>query len=130
MSSEPLLTVLSALERELHLPEVRRDRARLGELLHADFVEFGRSGTEYTRSEIVVLMPDEQTPARVHAQDFRARPLADGAALLTYRSAHVVDGGALERFALRSSVWVLGPSGWQMLFHQGTPTEAFARDGG
>lgn len=120
--------MLTALECELHEPRVRRDRARLDQLLHPSFSEFGRSGNTYTKTEIMALLLNEQEAVRVHAQDFRVQALAEGVALLTYKSAHCTAGGSLERQSLRSSVWKLGASGWQMLFHQGTPTTGFARD--
>jgi len=122
------MSILRALECELHEPRVRRDRARLERLLHPSFSEFGRSGNAYTKTEIVALLLNEQEGVRVHAQDFRVQLLAEGVALLTYKSAHVTAGGVLERQSLRSSVWKLGASGWQMLFHQGTPTTGFVQN--
>ena len=122
-----LLAVLRKLEVELHVPEVRSDASRLHELLHPDFTEFGRSGRTYSFSQVVAALQAETKPARVHAQDFAVRRLTESLALLTYKSADIKDG-KLERHTLRSSLWQLGPAGWQMLFHQGTPTEAFAQN--
>ena len=51
--------------------------------------------------------------------------LGDGVALLTYRSAEVGDDGEAARHALRTSLWVRGRDGWQIRFHQGTPTGPF-----
>jgi hypothetical protein len=126
--TEPLLSVLRTLECELHEPRVRRDPARLDELLHPSFGEFGRSGNAYTKTEIVALLLNEQEAVQVHAEDFRVLELAEGVALLTYKSAHLTVGGALERQSLRSSIWKLGGSGWQLLFHQGTATTDFAQN--
>jgi hypothetical protein len=128
LSAETLLSVLSSLECELHEPRVRRDRARLEELLHPSFSEFGRSGNAYTKTEIIALLLDEQESVRIHAQDFRVQILAEGVALLTYKSAHVTAAGVLERHSLRSSVWKQGALGWQALFHQGTATAGFAQN--
>ena len=128
MSVETPLSVLSTLECELHEPRVRRDRARLEELLHASFSEFGRSGNAYTKAEIIALLLNEQESVRIHAHDFRVQILAEGVALLTYKSAHVTAAGLLERHSLRSSIWKFGASGWQLLFHQGTATTGFARN--
>lgn len=128
MPTEPLLSVLRTLECALHEPRVRRDRARLDALLHPSFSEFGRSGNAYTKTEIVALLLNEQEAVWVHAQDFRVLELAVDVALLTYKSAHVTEGGVLERQSLRSSIWKLGTSGWQLLFHQGTATTAFAQN--
>lgn len=132
MLSEPVLTVLQALECELHQPEVRRDRRRLAELIHPDFVEFGRSGRVYTQSEILEHLPSEAQAGKVYAQDFAVRFLSEDVALLTYQSAHVKhsdvpSAGTLERHTLRSSVWRLEAAGWKIVFHQGTPTEAFVQ---
>ncbi len=70
----------------------------------------------------------ESEPVEVHAQDFALRKLSDAVVLLTYRSAHIGPSGALERHTLRSSIWRLEASGWQIVFHQGTPTGAFAQN--
>ena len=128
VSTETLLSVLSALECELLEPRIRRDGARLEELLHPRFSEFGRSGKAYTRTEIIALLLNEHEPARIHAEDFRVQVLADGAALLTYKSAHVTAAGVFERHTLRSSVWKRGEFGWQVLFHRGTASAGFANN--
>lgn len=128
VSVKTLSSVLSILECELHEPRVRRDRARLEELLHPSFTEFGRSGNAYTRTEIITLLLNEEESVRIHAQDFRVQILAEGVALLTYKSVHVTAAGVVERHSLRSSIWKLGASGWQLLFHQGTATTSFAQN--
>ena len=48
-----LLEELRSLETELHKDETRHDRQRMETLLHPDFIEFGRSGTRYTRADIL-----------------------------------------------------------------------------
>ncbi|HTA64125.1 MAG TPA: nuclear transport factor 2 family protein [Xanthomonadaceae bacterium] len=129
MAHDSILSTLRALECELHESGTRHDRQRLVELLHPDFHEFGRSGASYTRADILEHLLAEPEPGQqVHAQDFVVRELAASAFLLTYRSATVAASGILERHANRSSVWRLGPSGWQVVFHQGTPADAFARE--
>jgi hypothetical protein len=121
---KPLLALLRELEIELHLPSTRVNLQRLYALLHPEFHEFGRSGKTYSISAIVALLQSETQPPSIHAQDFAIRELSENITLLTYRSAHII-GGKLQRHTIRSSIWELGPSGWQMSFHQGTPTEAF-----
>lgn len=93
-------------------------------LLHPDFLECGRSGTRYTRDDILKELSAESILPVVHAQDFDLVILAENVALLTYLSAHVDAEGNLGRHALRSSLWVRTDVGWQMRFHQGTPTIA------
>jgi hypothetical protein len=118
---------LIALEVELHRGATRTDRARMDALLHADFIEYGRSGTVWTReatlNEFAAPGAATRAPA-IHADAFELRELADGLALLTYRSAHIAADGTRHRFTLRSSLWQRGAAGaWQLRFHQGTPTE-------
>ena len=128
MLPETVLSVLRALECELHEPETRRDRRRLATLLDPSFLELGRSGATYTRDDILDHVPEEILPANILAQDFVALELAPSVVLLTYRSAQVSPSGALEHPTNRASVWRLQPSGWQLVFHQGTPTADFAKN--
>lgn len=124
-----LLTHLRGLESELHRIETRRDRIRLEELIHPDFVEIGRSGHRYDRAAILAEFAEGRELSPVHAQDFELAEPAPGIALLTYRSAHVDSAGKLYRCSLRSSLWVRTAAGWQVRFHQGTPTGEFTRSG-
>ena len=124
---EPLLPILQELESRIYKPEIRRDRARLDPLLHSNFFEFGSSGTRYGRSDILELLPLDKSEAKVWAQDWALCPLGEGFALLTYKSAHERPDGALERHALRSSIWAFTAQGWQICFHQGTPTGPFEK---
>lgn len=130
MESDMLLATLRALEVALHQLGVRSDRARLDQLLHPRFREFGRSGRIYTKAEILAEFSQHLQTHRVWSQDFQLEPLTEGLALLTYKSAHINSAGKLERHANRASLWQLTEVGWQMLFHQGTPTAAFPRDAG
>lgn len=121
-NSAMLLEELRSLEIEVHKDETRRNRKRMEMLLHPDFVEFGRSGTRYSRADILKEFgPDSVLPA-IHSRHFDLVVLAEGVALLTYLSAHMDAGGNPHRHALRSSVWVCTEVGWQVRFHQGTPT--------
>jgi hypothetical protein len=123
--AEPPLDALVALEVELHRGAVRADRARLDALLHPDFVEFGRSGTVWTREATLQEFADGGTFApRITADRFALQRLDDTLALLTYRSAHLDAQDRRHRFTLRSSLWQRDAAGrWQLRFHQGTPTE-------
>lgn len=124
MENLSLLSTLRELECELHQPECRRDRERLAQLLAPDFKEFGRSGATYTFNDELMSLPSVEPP-HIHAQDFAVNKLSETIALLTYRNAHVNPSGELFRYTNRSSIWRLDSSGWQMVFHQGTPTGPF-----
>lgn len=123
MTADGILQTLWSLEVELHQAETRRNAARLTELLHPDFEEFGRSGRRFSLADILVEFSSETEFPRVLAEDFAVTGLKEGVALLTYRSAHVLSSGERDRHTLRSSLWVRTAKGWQMRFHQGTPTD-------
>lgn len=126
MDDRSLLSTLRELECELHQPQCRSNPERLVQLLAPDFREFGRSGASYTREQTLVLLPTDPNPPQVHAQDFAINRLSDSVALLTYRAAHVSPSGEVFRHTNRSSIWRLDTaSGWQLVFHQGTPTAPF-----
>jgi len=117
---QTLLSQLQALEVELHHPGARSTSARLGELLHAEFHEVGRSGRGYDRTTVIDHLSAQAHPPSVVSDGFAVRPLGPGHALLTYRSAQRQEDGALANHALRSSVWVQVGQRWQLLYHQGT----------
>ena len=125
MTNDSLISTLRSLEREFHEPPVRCSRNRLEALLHPEFREFGRSGAEYTRAQIIEHLLSATNAARVHAQGFAILELAPSVVLLTYKSAYISSSGQLERHANRSSIWRREVAGWQMVFHQGTPREPF-----
>lgn len=123
MNPQELLAVLRALEVETYQACVRGNGARLRELLHPRFREFGRSGRIYTREDTLASFADQPQAYEVLSQDFQAEEVAAGLALLTYRSAEVSADGTIGRYTLRASLWELTGSGWQLRFHQGTPTD-------
>jgi hypothetical protein len=119
-----LLDRLRALEIELHRLETRRNRDRLEQLLHPDFVEFSRSGRRYSRREVLAEFSESNAALEpVHAEQFELVELDRGIALVTYLSAHKAETGLLSSYTLRSSLWVETKAGWRMRFHQGTPTD-------
>lgn len=128
MATDDLLQHLRELEIALHQPDVRRDPVRPDELLHESFAEFGRSGRSYCRADILKFLSLEVPPGPVWSQDFTVAEIGEGIALLTYKSAYVDANGELHRYTLRASLWQRTARGWQMRFHQGTPTDAFAKN--
>jgi hypothetical protein len=120
-----LLRELQTLEVELHRTSTRSDIARLDALLHDNFQEFGRSGNTYRKADVVARLPTETQHPQIVADRFEVRILAEGIALLTYRSVTKFPDGTFDRFTLRSSIWQHSARGWQMSFHQGTPTEPY-----
>jgi hypothetical protein len=122
--TDELLLELRGLEVELHRPDVRADGSRMNELLHSKFHEIGRSGRSYTKAEVLRELADGSAPGSIEATDFELFEVGYGAALLTYRSAHVDAQGQPSRPTVRASLWTRTTLGWQMRFHQATPIEA------
>jgi len=93
----------------------RADRNWMVEHLSRTFTEFGRSGASYTRAEVL-----DQQIGDIEATlvDFDLRLLADACALVTYRSIEP------RGHSHRASIWkrAENEAGWQLEFHQGTPT--------
>ena len=120
VSREPTdadLDELRELETAMWRSETRGDRSWMDQCLARDFAEFGRSGRRYTRAEILDLDVGE-IHATLPLRDLQCRRLGGGVVLVTYQAD--VDG----HLANRSSIWRLTDAGWQMEFHQGTPTAA------
>jgi hypothetical protein len=128
MNVSALLDTLRKLEVETHRPRVRSDHRKLERLLHPNFFEVGCSGTLYSRASVLAEFSTHPQSYEVWSQDFQIESLAEGLALLTYRSAHLADNGTLERHTRRASLWQSTEQGWQLRFHQGTPVAAFERD--
>ena len=116
-TDEALAAQLRALEESLLQPDVRKS-AQLVALLADDFVEFGSSGTVYSRADLVALLQAE-SPSVQTTSDFRVVRLGPDAALLTYR---IHRHGEPPVHTLRSSVWRRERGRWRMVFHQGTRT--------
>jgi hypothetical protein len=109
-------SVIRELEERLLQPDVRASAAALGTLLADDSVEFGSSGTVYNkRSIIAALLREEPDGDPRTMRDFAARPLAVDVVLVTYR--------IVKSRTLRSSIWCAPDGRWQMVSHQGTPSD-------
>jgi len=120
---EDLQAHLKDLEERLFDPAVRGSRQALAELLSTDFREIGSSGRLFDLEDILTRLPtDPDIIASRTFEDFDARPLSDGIALVTYRATRVSPDKPTVR-TLRSSIWRLETDGkWRMIFHQGTLT--------
>lgn len=124
LDTEALLAVLRSLEERLLTPQMRSSPGEVANLLADDFVEFGRSGRIHDKQQTVEALAGEthgSEPAERTASHFHINELADGVALLTYRSTLRMAGNVSH--SLRSSIWIWCDGRWQMVFHQGTPTD-------
>lgn len=120
------LDLIRSLEEELLQEAVRASPDRVAMLLADNFVEFGRSGAVYRKEEVIRSLAAERSigdPSTLSAYDFVPTTLSDDAVLLTYRSVRKSAGDGKELHSLRSSIWKFTGGRWQMVFHQGTPTQ-------
>jgi hypothetical protein len=119
MLSESEYQVLKNLEESLWKSETRFDPAHQEKIFAVDFFEFGRSGRVYTRAQ--VMQSDKQPiEAALPLKNFKISSLDQNNVLITYVS-EVRSENLIEK-ANRCSVWSRLSSGWQLRFHQGTPT--------
>jgi hypothetical protein len=123
MDTSELFDHLHKLEVSLHSTKVRSDRNELGKILHNDFVEFGRSGKIYSRTQVLEEFQEPNREFQIITRDYTYKLLAENIVLITYESAHIVSNGSETRRSLRSSIWQKSEQGWQLIFHQGTPQD-------
>jgi len=119
---DSLLPALTALETELHHPGSPCTRERLERLLHPDFHEVGRSGVRYTRQRVIDFLATRTQVPNVVACDHRIDVMGPDVALLHFRSHEIGGDGTPFHVALRASVWRRTAMGWQLAYHQGTPS--------
>ncbi|MBQ4835007.1 MULTISPECIES: DUF4440 domain-containing protein [Pseudoalteromonas] len=122
--TQELLDELIALERLLLEPHVRESKERLSMLLDDDFYEISANGLLFDKRHVLSRLPSEKVP-QFYNQDFRGQMLSDTLAQLTYQAAYRRNAYSNLQFSLRMSLWRQNVSGWQLLFHQGTPSPEF-----
>ena len=123
MIADPALTEhLRKLEELMTKPEIRRSSEELAQLLADDFREFGGSGRVFDKGQIIDALQN-QPALQLWLDEFQVQCLAPDVALVTYRgSCKYPDSDKVSR-SLRSSVWRNRNGRWEVLFHQGTPSD-------
>lgn len=124
--TDPALSgVLSELvQREpiFHRPEFGTIRADYERMTADDFWEVGASGRRYSRAYVLDLLEQRAAAApaeqELEASEFCCRRLAGKVYLLTYTLVQ-----NRTRKTRRSTIWQRTPSGWRIVFHQGTIIE-------
>lgn len=97
----------------------RFDESFMQGVLASDFFEFGKSGR--MRSRDAVLSGVRQAiPVVLPLRELAIRLLDENTAQVTYISETEAAAGRV--LARRSSIWSRTSRGWQLRFHQGTPT--------
>lgn len=106
------LRLVVRLEKELLSDGVRSAPARVRELLHPQYTEFGSSGRIWTRNRLLAEIGPR--PARMRYEPIGSDRLADDVILLRWRA--LSPSGE----QLRSSIWQRDNTHWRLRFAQGT----------
>ncbi len=112
-----VLEELKAREPIFHRPELGTTRSDFESMMLADFWEVGASGRRYSRDYVLAELQRRYAGEYTdiwETRDFRCQRLADDVYLLTYT---LLQG---ERKTRRSTIWQNTPTGWKIVFHQGT----------
>lgn len=113
-----VLEELKRREPVFHRPEFIGSRAAIEAMIAPDFWEIGASGRRYSRQFVLETLEAREDNAVEdddwETADFHCRELARDLYLLTYT---LLQG---ERRTRRATIWRRTPSGWVILFHQGT----------
>ena len=115
----PILDELRPLEPIFHTPDFGLDPADAARRTAPDDWEVGASGRRYSRDFILQTLADNP-PANAATLRWRAtghalRQLSPDTYLLTYSLRQEA------RLTRRSTLWQRTSTGWQILYHQGTP---------
>jgi len=111
------------MEESLLQSAVRKNAAKIAELLSEDFREFGSSGRIFSKAEILAALQGEDPDHHWSLNDFDAKQLCESLVLVTYCATRTSDHSPPAQ-SLRSSLWALREGRWQMIFHQGTKIPA------
>lgn len=119
--TEPsLMKILEELKKQepiFHHPGPNPKRSDLESLMEEHFWEVGASGRRYSREFCIDTLMERykhQEEDIWQTSEFHCLEIAPDNYLLTYTLAQ----GA--RISRRSTIWRKTPSGWKVLFHQGT----------
>lgn len=101
-------------EKELLDNTKRLSLENLNRLIHEDFLEFGKSGGTFRKSDLMT--ESGAGTIELEVLGFDVRPLSEDTVQAIYQSRNQVNG----EIANRCSIWKREQVGWQMIFHQGT----------
>ena len=121
MVTDPTLTEvleqLKAREPIFHRPELGATRAHFESMMVPDFWEVGASGRRYGKDDVLDELERRYSGEHVdhwETSGFHCRRLAEDVYLMTYT---LLQGARKTR---RSTIWQKTPTGWEIVFHQGT----------
>lgn len=124
MHTDTIKQHLIELEQLLVQPATRLSVELLDRYLADDFYEIAATGRCFGKADVLERLPTE-TPPVITQQDFNCRVLADGLVQLTYRATIQRAENDAIAYSVRSSLYRFNGKNWQMVFHQGTPSQSF-----
>ena len=114
----PILEDLIAREPIFHRPQFAATLEDFDRLMAPDYWEVGASGRRYGRAFILQTLADnppvDATTVGWRISGHALRALAPDTYLLTYSLRQS------DRLTRRSTLWHRSPTGWTILYHQGT----------
>jgi hypothetical protein len=114
---DAILQELSAREPIFHRRELGTSRDHLLAMTDDDFWEIGASGQAYSREFVIETLLERYKTPETEAwscRDFAVRRLGQDLYQLNYV---LQQPGRLTR---RTTLWQRAPTGWKIVFHQGT----------
>ena len=112
--------IIQKLEQELLNSDIRKSRSALENSLADSFMEIGSDGVAYNKKEIITDLLKETSETKWLISDFQIRILSPRIIQAIYHAAKTEMPANKPQISLRSSLWELIDSRWQMIFHQGT----------
>jgi len=118
----PILDELRPLEPIFHTPGFGLEPADFERRTAPDYWEVGASGRRYSRDFILQMLADSPpvnaATARWRASGHALRQLGTTPGAETYLLTYSLRQS--DRLTRRSTLWQRTPTGWQILYHQGT----------
>lgn len=115
-----MIELLLKLEMSLWINETRGNFTYMNQVLHPEFLEYGKSGRVYNKEEILKDM-DVQINSVFPFPNLNVKQVDDNTYLVTYQS--VLQNGATREICNRSSIWISNGEKLQIIHHQGTLTK-------
>lgn len=110
MTKQELVT----LELKLQQEDVRSDKKQLAQLVHDNYLEFGRSGKVWKKADLLV--SDQKIPQlHIQSSEFSVQKVGERSYLVSYLTTEQETGKQTNR----RSLWVKEENAWQLLFHEG-----------
>lgn len=105
---------LVTLELKLQQEDVRSDKKQLAQLVHDNYLEFGRSGKVWKKADLLV--SDQKIPQlHIQSSEFSVQKVGERSYLVSYLTTEKETGKQTNR----RSPWVKEENAWQLLFHEG-----------